>query len=206
MNTKGFTILEIAIVIVLIGIIIGIAVKAQEIVKNAKVKRLYSQEREIAQGIFSYYDKYTSYPGDDPNATAKFAGITNGNGNGLIATGIASTAPNFNCAATGSEQCDLWPELRQGNFLAGSGFPNPTSAFGYPVAVTYYTDPGWGGNALLTHWIVFQSVPYDVCQTLDRQYDDGSTAGAGSWQTGNIRGSGNYVGATAGNFNLYFRL
>lgn len=47
--------------------------------------------------------------------------------------------------------------------------------------------------------IGFDNVPYDVCQAIDTQYDDGV------YNTGSIRGRGNYNTATTGVFDLYFK-
>jgi len=193
-NQKGFTLVELAIVLVIIGIILGAVLKGQALINNAKIKRVYNQQREVLAAVYSYYDRYVFYPGDDPNAATRWAGVTSGNGNGLIAAAAGSTAPNYACTATGTEQCDMWNELRLSEFISGSGFLNPVNAYGGRIALSYYTVQG-----LLAHWIAFQNIPYDSCQSLDLQYDDGV------YNTGAIRGSGNYGTATSGVFDLYFK-
>lgn len=201
-SNKGFTLVELAIVLVIIGIILGAVLKGQELINNAKMKRVYNQYREIMAALYTYYDKYGYFPGDDPKAASRWSGVTAGNGNGLIAVGAASTPPNFACSATGTEQCDLWAELRLANILTGSDFQNPTHPYGGAIAVSYYTMPavGTGSTPLTAHWIHFQNIPYDVCQYIDMLYDDGK-AGSGS-----IRGTADYMTATTGVYQLSFKL
>lgn len=203
---RGFTLVELAIVLVIIGLILAGIIKGQELITNAKIKRTYNVQKEIAAAIYTYFDRYQFYPGDDPQAAAKFLNpvVTNGNGNALIAVGAASTAANFACAATGTEQCDLWSELRQSGILTGSGFTNPTHPYGGGIAVSYFTAPL--APALAAHWIHFQNVPYDVCQLIDQQFDDGNLATAVGAATGTIRGTANYMPATTGVFQLEFKL
>jgi prepilin-type N-terminal cleavage/methylation domain-containing protein len=211
-NNKGFTLVELAIVLVIIGLILAGIIKGQELITNAKIKRAYNVQKEIAAAVYTYFDRYQFYPGDDPQAATRFTPAlpvpTNGNGNALIAAGAASTAANFACTATGTEQCDLWAELRLSGILTGSGFINPTHPYGGAIAVSYFTMPaiGAGSAAQLSHWIQLQNLPYDVCKILDQQYDDGNLAtGVGSG-TGTIRGTTNYITATTGVYQIGFKL
>jgi prepilin-type N-terminal cleavage/methylation domain-containing protein len=198
-NKRGFTVIELAISMIIIGILIGVVIKGQALIDNAKAKKLYAMKMEISEAIYAYYERYSFYPGDDPNAFIRWPIVTaaaNGNGNGVIATVFTPpTAPNFACAALGTEQCNLWRVLREAGYIGGASFTSLRHPFNGGVAVTYYT-AGWA-TLLLTHWIIFQSVPGSTCQALDLQYDDGD------WQTGNIRGSAAYTTAT---LNLYFKL
>jgi hypothetical protein len=53
---------------------------------------------------------------------------------------------------------------------------------------------------LTTHWIGFDNVPGDVCLSIDQQYDDGV------YNTGSIRGSGDYRANPNTIYDLYIRL
>ncbi|MBI5187632.1 MAG: prepilin-type N-terminal cleavage/methylation domain-containing protein [Nitrospirae bacterium] len=190
---KGFTLVELAIVLVIIGIIIGAVLRGQQMIEGAKLKRLYNQQREIIAAIYSYYDKYGKFPGDDNTAATRWVGTTNGNNNGQIGTSV-----EFACTeGATTETCQAWRHLRNANLITGAttSAVNPTHAYGLAIGVGYATV-----QTLAANWIGFDEVPYDVCQSIDLQYDDGA------YNTGSIRGSGNYDTATSGNFDLYFRL
>ena len=192
---NGFTVIELAVVMVIIGIIIGLVVKGQALIVNGQVKQLANQKEEIAGAFYGYYERFAYYPGDDPNASEKFSGAANGNGNGRVGVGAGATAPNFACKETGTEQCDLWFELRKTNYVSGAGFANPRHAFSGNVALTYNSVGTAAG-----HWLAFEDVPSDACRDLDGRYDDGN------WSTGAIQGSGDYTTATGAKFTLFFRL
>ena len=85
----GFTLVEIAIVLVIIGLLLGGILKGQELINSAKVKNLANDFRVIPTYIYAYQDKFKSLPGDDNQATTHLptvAGVTvnNGDGNGVV--------------------------------------------------------------------------------------------------------------------------
>lgn len=191
---NGFTLVEMAIVLVIIGLILGAVLKGQELINNAKLKRAYNMQREVTAAFYTYYDKYGKYPGDDNTATTRWAGVTNGDNSGLIDPNPLS----LTCAAGDTtETCQAWMHMRSANLLTGSATSaiNPNHPYGGTVGLGTATVQG-----LTTQWIAFQNVPYDVCQLLDLSFDDGV------YNTGTIRGSGNYNTATSGTFTIYFRL
>ena len=164
-NQKGFTLVEMAIVLVIIGLILGAVLKGQDLINNARMKRLYNLQQEINAGVNTYMDKYGKYPGDDNRMNARWA-ITNGNNDGVI-TGFTTT-----CASgAATETCLAWRALRLANILAGdtTSAINPNNPYGGIAAL------GTGaGQGLATQWIGFTGVWYDVCQILGKSYVCGS--------------------------------
>ena len=197
LKNKGFTLVELAIVLIIIGIIIGAILKGQELINNAKIKRAYNQYREILAAIYTYYDRYGYYPGDDPNAHTRW-GITPASGtlgNGLIEDYTQACGPGST-----TQSCKVWQHLRFANIIAGAtddsqGTVAPANIYGGKIGVGYETVQG-----LTTHWIGFDNVPGDVCQSLDQQYDDGV------YNTGSIRGGGDYNTNPNTIYDLYFKL
>ncbi|HHG75490.1 MAG TPA: prepilin-type N-terminal cleavage/methylation domain-containing protein [Persephonella sp.] len=194
-SQKGFTLVELAIVLVIIGIILGAVLKGQELIKNAKEKRLYNTYREMIAAINTYLDRYNALPGDDPRASSRWSGQPDGNGNGQIA-GL-----NFGCTnTTAQESCYLWQHLRVSGIISGDSNDrrNINHPFGGKVGVGWATFHG-----LTDHWIGFQNIPEDIALSIDEKYDDGV------YNTGSIRASGstNYnLSDTADALrNLYFR-
>ena len=89
MKTKqaGFTLVEIAIVLVIIGLLLGGILKGQEMITQAKIKNVVNDFNGITAAMNSYQDRYRALPGDDLNAGTRWAGGVSGNGNGQF-TGL----------------------------------------------------------------------------------------------------------------------
>ena len=170
-SNKGFTLVELAIVLVIIGIILGAVLKGQELIYNAKVKRVQSQIKEFIAAFYTYYDKYGYYPGDDPGAATRFGtGVPNGNGDGLVAGGY--------CDATTEESCYIWRHLRYANIISGDPAETvpanllPKHAFGGPIDMFTgtYTVGGVSRSGL---WITLRNIEAQAAAAIDRAMDDG---------------------------------
>jgi prepilin-type N-terminal cleavage/methylation domain-containing protein len=106
----GFTLVEIAIVLVIIGLLLGGMLKGQELIDSARVKNIAQDFRALSIAVLSYQDKYRSLPGDDAGAASRWGASTcQGNGDGIIEAGNSANAENL---------C-LWQHLRLANLLTG---------------------------------------------------------------------------------------
>src|SRR5919112_6141783 len=87
-KSQGFTLVEIAIVLVIIGLLLGGILKGQEMIVQARIKNVMADFSGISAAYHGYLDRYRAIPGDDPNADTRWSvapAATKGNGNGVVA-------------------------------------------------------------------------------------------------------------------------
>ncbi len=176
---KGFTLVEIAIVLVIIGLLLGGILKGQEMIVQAKIKNAIADFSGISAAYFGYQDRYRAAPGDDPQAT-RWSGGTAGDGNRVL-TGLLNSTTNTH------ESSMWWDHVRRSGFLSGSGFTQPSNAFAGILGVqtgagdaptgaspTPATGTLTGGASGFTSLIMCSSnLPDKVAIALDVQMDDG---------------------------------
>jgi prepilin-type N-terminal cleavage/methylation domain-containing protein len=176
-NKQGFTLVELAMVLVVIGLIITGVLKGEALIENAKVKRLVSQKDEMTAAYFTFFDRYGQFPGDEAITSAPPGDTTNGSNNGQIEP---------------SENLNVFQDLKAAGILNGSYATNlPPNAYGGTISILW--DAPMGGNV-----VQFTAVPGTVAEQIDLKYDDGV------WNTGTIRANAGYSGS--GVLNLSWRL
>jgi len=188
---KGFTLIEIAIVLVIIGLLLGGVLKGQELINTARVRALNNTVDGITAAWFSFQDRYRAFPGDYTQASINLPGSpANGDGNGLV--GGASTNP-------AAERAMVWMHLQSAGYITG-GYDDPlatvANADEYGCPVTVCPDNGFGAGMNLNYGAMRQAggsdahelmtgrgIPVEVIAELDRKVDDGSPA-TGAMQLG----------------------
>ena len=186
MKTKqaGFTLVEIAIVLVIIGLLLGGILKGQEMITQAKIKNVINDFNGITAAVASYQDRYRALPGDDPNATSRWSGSVSGNGNGVFDGNCQyNDAPGSTVPTTATGECNLfWWHLRLSGFVAGttasqaSSWQQPANAANGITGVQT-TGMGFTGNIVCS-----SNLPDKIAIAVDTQMDDATS------NTGQIRG------------------
>jgi prepilin-type N-terminal cleavage/methylation domain-containing protein len=180
---KGFTLVEIAIVLVIIGLLLGGILKGQEMITQAKIKNVVADFSGISAAYYGYQDRYRAIPGDDGGAAGRWAGATAGNANGVVAGA-------YNSATATDESRLWWDHLRRAGFVSGSGTGQPFNAAtgmlgvqtgdtaGGPVLGSDASGTG-GFSGLI---ICSANLPDKITIAVDTQMDDGVP------RTGTVRG------------------
>lgn len=188
---SGFTLIEIAIVLVIIGLLLGGVLKGQELINSAKVKNLATDFKNLPLFIYGYQDKFRALPGDDQFVDTKHLGATiNGVTVVKATTPVAADVGNgvINGAWNSTTQTDesvlFWQHVRLAGLAAG-----PTAAPANAAAVKdFYPTNASGGILGITSGantpVTELSGTYIVCSTnilgkfakqLDTTMDDGAT-------------------------------
>lgn len=110
---RGFTLVEIAIVLVIIGLLLGGILRGQELIKSARVRSIANQNSGIQAAYFGFLDRYQRKPGDwsQANAVQAIPGVTTGgDGDGQIAGGAS---------APWDEALAVWEHLSRAGFIQG---------------------------------------------------------------------------------------
>ena len=182
-NEAGFSLIEMAIVLVIMGLLLGGILKGQDLIENARLRAVQSQINEFRLAVNTFFLRYNALPGDYSGATSHINGhLRDGDDDGLISG--AGLAPQ-------SQAFQFWLHLSAAGLLTlgvrsietaapvfGQGAP--ASRLGGGFTVEYDPDPQQG---LAGHWYVLGSTQGDrgdgplltpqQAMMLDKQADTG---------------------------------
>jgi len=189
-SQKGFTLVEIAIVLVIIGLLLGGILKGQEMITQAKIKNVMADFSGISAAYHGYQDRYRAIPGDDPNAGTRWTtapAAVPGTGDGIVGGTYNAACPAIP-AAGDPESCKFWDHLRRAGFVAGNGGQQPFNALtgiigvqtgdGAAAPAATMLD-GAGGPGFVGLIMCSANLPDKVAIAVDTQMDDG-IAGKGT--------------------------
>jgi len=188
-HQRGFTLIEIAVVLVIIGLLLGGVLRGQELINSARAKNLVQEIRGVATMVFSYQDRFRRLPGDDPAA--------NEHVNGTLADatnrGDGRIDGAWNSTTTTDESFLFWQHVRLANLAVGStdttaGDYLPSNAMGGRLGITSTAPNGMAGAFFVCSGSLTGRFARQIDVTLDngdgasgstRIYSGGDTTQAG---------------------------
>jgi prepilin-type N-terminal cleavage/methylation domain-containing protein len=183
---SGFTLIEIAIVLVIIGLLLGGILKGQELITSARVRNIIAQMDGTKAAFYGFQDRFRALPGDFSAASTQIDGASqDGNGNGVIA---------------GTEAIAVWDHLSHAGFINGTYVYNategatttPNNPYGARLQLInddVYADSGTA--TARTNLKTGPQIPVDILAEIDRKIDDGNAL------RGSMRFSAYAAGGTA---------
>jgi prepilin-type N-terminal cleavage/methylation domain-containing protein len=189
---SGFTLIEIAIVLVIIGLLLGGVLKGQELITGARVRNLISQQDGVKAAYFGFLDRYRALPGDYANAKTNITGTSeDGDGNGQIEAENTATAKI-------KEHVLAWEHLAKSGFINGSyvygtgaqaDSSNPKNPYAGYMQLIYDGVYGKGTASPARHNLkTGPNIPVDIVAELDRKVDDGAPL-TGAFQVSEYSGA-----------------
>jgi prepilin-type N-terminal cleavage/methylation domain-containing protein len=172
----GFTLVEIAIVLVIIGLLLGGILKGQELITQARIKNIVNDMNGVSAAVYSYQDRYRAVPGDDKTACTRWNNQTYpGDGNGAVdqATTPAAACGTYSASPVPKENTLFWQHLRLAGLIGGdaSNADEPLNAAGGKIVI--WKDPFAGGGQMKGLTVCATKIAPKIAAAIDSQFDDG---------------------------------
>jgi prepilin-type N-terminal cleavage/methylation domain-containing protein len=174
---RGFTLVEIAIVLVIIGLLLGGILKGQELINSARVRNLADTSTGVQAAYYGFIDRYRRIPGDwNASGAALAIGVPISDG-GDDDGQIDNVSPDVF-----TEPNAIWVQLAAAGFIQGSyagGAVAPTNANGVSplnafnnVMIMGRTADFLTSPSVRLHLVIGRGIPVDVMRELDQKVDD----------------------------------
>ena len=169
---KGFTLVELAVVMVIIGILLGAILQGQELINSARGKRVLSDMKSMEALLWTFYDRRGTFPGDcdvDGLIGQDITVSTNGSPNAADVLDNAATDPTtIDCPGGADDENTALADMRVEQLLpfavvnsqVGQHAANGTMGFGFVThsgtastrnAIVIYDIPQWMGEMIDTN-------------------------------------------------------
>jgi prepilin-type N-terminal cleavage/methylation domain-containing protein len=178
-SESGFTLLEVAIVLMIIGLLVGGVIKGQELVNTAKTRSLAQDFVAVKTALYGYQGRFKALPGDrlaastsDPRANVATTPA------GMLGNGRIDGA--WDSISDTDESRLFWQHARLAGFLAGSFAPGdldyaPTTHFGTNLGISSTMQLTGPTTQSGTYNVCAGGIPGRFAKQLDMQIDDGNT-------------------------------
>ena len=174
---RGFTLIELAIVLVVMGLLIGAVMQGQKMYYNARLQRIVSDMQDYSKAFVMYYEQQGMYPGDENDTNFPTGDTANGDHDGLIDTSAEAT--------------NAWQDLT--NAMGVVRKPSPVRGGLY-----IFGNMSFYGSAN-QNYISVTNIFNKMAQSIDARHDDGT------YNSGNVQASAAYDGSDT-LITLYLRI
>lgn len=177
---SGFTLIELAIVLVIVGLLLGSFLRAHDLISGAQAKNLANDFRVIPAYLYGYQDRFRALPGDDSAVLQHLPGAALASPPASRGNGIIDAA--WNATGASAESRLFWQHVRMANLANGAQDPAdplymPRNVMGGMVGVSSATSSqvqiaGMHGD----YQVCSAAIPGRLAKQLDTMMDDGDTA------------------------------
>ena len=166
----GFTLVELSIVLVIIGLIIGGVLTGKQIMENAAITNALNSIQAYEAQFQTYVQNYNAIAGDDIAASTRFA--NSGLPSTSTANGDGTLQGTFDSATATDESRLLWAELRAAGLVKGtaSNTTQPTNPFN---GIFGFQHAAFSA-AIASNVLCMNNIAGDAAQAIDSRLDDGN--------------------------------
>jgi prepilin-type N-terminal cleavage/methylation domain-containing protein len=116
-KSSGFTLIELSIVLLVIGLITGGVIAGQSMIRSAQLRNTMGQITQYTQAVANFSDKYKALPGDFPKAEALWGSDT-----GCPTTTSNTVLKKATCNGDGDGKIGDYEQFRAWQQLSAAGF------------------------------------------------------------------------------------
>lgn len=199
----GFTLIELTIVLVVVGLLMGGVLKGQELITSARVRQLVAQQEGHKAAYFGLQDRFRAFPGDYAGASRTLncaGGIPCANGNGIVELDAFPVSID-GAMSEARENLLAWTHLASAGFLKGSyvmasGDTTPTDGNSPKNPFNVFVQLGWdaeyadlaASHPARHNLKTGAQIPVEILAEIDRKTDDGNAV-RGAFRHSTYRGN-----------------